>query len=79
MKSIIDKHCCDVQFQVDDMVYIKLRPYSLKSLTYRTNEKLTPRFYGSYFVIVEIGLVAHYLQLPVHATLHLIFHVFQLQ
>ncbi|RVW92905.1 hypothetical protein CK203_040427 [Vitis vinifera] len=41
MKSSADAHCRAVQFEVGDFVYLKLRPFHLRSLAKRPNEKLS--------------------------------------
>lgn len=40
MKLPGDKHRRDIQYEVGDLVYVKLRPYRLRSLTKKPNEKL---------------------------------------
>ncbi|RVW39687.1 Transposon Tf2-8 polyprotein [Vitis vinifera] len=79
MKSSADAHRRAVQFEVGDFVYIKLRPYRLRSLAKRPNEKLSPRYFGPYKVVQQIGPVAYRLELPSSTTIHLVFHVSQLK
>ncbi|WVZ20256.1 hypothetical protein V8G54_007578 [Vigna mungo] len=54
---------------------IQSKPYRLKSLARRLNEKLSPRFYGPYKVLECVGVVAYKLELPVHSKIHPVFHV----
>lgn len=59
MKAAADKHRRDVQYNVNDLVYVKLRPYRLHSLAKKPNEKLGPRYFGPFKIIKHIGTVAY--------------------
>lgn len=48
MRAQANKHRRAVDYQVGDMVYLKIQPYKLKSLAKRVNQKLSPRYYGPY-------------------------------
>ena len=72
-------HRRDVNFSIGDFVYLKLRPYCLRSLAQWFNEKLSPRFFGPFKVVRQIGNVAYELELPSTSKLHPIFHVSQLK
>lgn len=75
MKTQANSHRREVEFQVGDMVYLKMQPYKMKSLAKRVNQKLSLRYNGPYEIEQKIGAIAYKLKLPVDAKVHPMFHV----
>ena len=75
MKVQADKHRTQREFDVGDLVYLKLIPYQLQSLSCHSYHKLQPRFYGPYVVDARVGKVAYKLQLPADYKLHLVYPI----
>ncbi|KAI5444317.1 hypothetical protein KIW84_012811 [Lathyrus oleraceus] len=75
MKTYADQSRRPVTLSTGDWVYLKLQPYRLKSIAKKRNEKLSPRFYGPYQIIKQIGPVAFELDLPPESKIHPVFHV----
>ena len=46
MKNIADKMRQDVQYEVGQLVYVRLHPYSQLSLREKSQTKLTKRYFG---------------------------------
>jgi len=79
MKRHADKKRTERQFQVGDMVFLKLQPYIQTSLAPRANQKLAFKYYGPFKVIARVGSVAYTLELPSYSAVHPTFHVSQLK
>ncbi|XP_076956095.1 uncharacterized protein LOC143631131 [Bidens hawaiensis] len=75
MLSLTQAHRLDKEFQVGDMVFLRLRDYRQTSVANRSSKKLYKRFYGPFKVVERIGAVAYKLDLPVEARIHPVFHV----
>jgi len=59
MKKWADQHRRDLQFGVDDWVYIRLHPRRQSSATSTTSGKLMKRFFGPFKITRRIGDVAY--------------------
>jgi hypothetical protein len=67
------------EFQVGDMVYLRLQPLGTNAFGIHHSMKLATRFYGPFKILERIGQVTYKLQLPVSANIHPVFHVSQLK
>ena len=74
-KLYADRGQVERQFEVGDLVYLRLQPYRQSSLKHKGAEKLKPRFYGPYRAIRRIGQVVYELELPQGSKIHNVFHV----
>ena len=79
MKAAKDSRWRDVSFKEGELVYLKLRPYRMRALSKRFNEKLAPKYFGPYPIIKQINAVAYKLALPDDCRIHPVFHVSQLK
>ena len=76
MKQPADQHCSDQSFNVADCVFLRLQPYKQMSLkNTKKDNKLSPKYYGPYKVLQNIGSMAYKLELPASSRVHLAFHV----
>ncbi|GKE69763.1 ty3-gypsy retrotransposon protein, partial [Tanacetum coccineum] len=64
MTDQANKHRIEKEFQVDDMVYLRLRIYRQSSVQKRDFQKLSKRYFGPFKILERIGKVAYRLELP---------------
>jgi len=75
MKNTYDQAHRDLQFAVDDWVWLRLHHRSAVGITTAHPSKLAPRFYGPFQVVARVGAVSYRLRLPANAKIHNVFHV----
>ncbi|KAI5420054.1 hypothetical protein KIW84_044012 [Lathyrus oleraceus] len=71
MRSQANKQRRQVDYEVREMVFLKIQPYKMKKLAKRVNQKLSPRYHGPYEILQKIGAVAYKLKLPEDTRWHL--------
>ncbi|KAL4030884.1 hypothetical protein IC575_009138 [Cucumis melo] len=78
-KSYADVRRKDLEFEVGDMVFLKVAPMK-GVLRFEKKGKLSPCFVGPFKILKRIGLVAYRLALPPSlSAVHDIFHVSMLR
>jgi hypothetical protein len=75
MKSQANKHRSKHQFQICDLVLLKLQPYVQSSLAPRANKKLAFKYFNSFAVLQRIDKVAYKLDLHNSSSLHPVLYV----
>lgn len=79
MKQFANKRRSEREFQVGDLVYLKLQLYRQHSIRKITNQKLSPKYYKPYPIEAKVGQVAYRLTLPIGSRIHSTFHLSQLK
>ncbi|KAL4016978.1 hypothetical protein IC575_024649 [Cucumis melo] len=78
-KSYVDVRRKDLEFDVGDMVFLKVAPVK-GVLRFEKKGKLSPHFVGPFEILKRIGRVAYRLALPPSlSAVHDVFHVFILR
>ncbi|KAJ0113789.1 hypothetical protein Patl1_02635 [Pistacia atlantica] len=75
MKKFVDLKRCEKTLTVGEYVYHCLKPYRQPSTTTMKNQKLSPRFYGPFHIIANMGNVTYCLNLPPETKIHPVFHI----
>ena len=78
-KSYADKRRKDLEFEVEDRVFLKLSPWK-GVVRFRKRGKLSPHYIGPFEIVERIGPVAYRLDLPVELSrVHNVFHISMLR
>jgi hypothetical protein len=76
MKQQADQNRSERSFEVGDWVFLRLQPYKQMSLKQdKKDNKLSPKYYGPYKVLQNIGTMAYKLELSASSRVHPVFHV----
>ena len=75
LKSYADVRRRELEFQVDDWIFLKVSPMK-GVMRFGKKGKLSPRYVGLYKILKRIVKVAYELELPAYlATVHPVFHI----
>ncbi|GJW65365.1 putative reverse transcriptase domain-containing protein [Tanacetum coccineum] len=78
-KSYADRRTKPLEFEVGDMVMLKVSPWK-GAMHFGKRGKLSPRYIGPFKILARVGLVAYTLELPEELKgIHSIFHVSNLK
>ena len=78
-KSYADKRRSDLEFDIEDMVFVKVSPLR-NVVRFGSVGKLAPRFVGSFPIKERIGQMAYRVELPERLSgVHDVFHVSHLR
>lgn len=69
MKVYANKYRRTATYAVGDWVYLKLQPCRLKSLAKKLNDKLGPRFYGTYQMNKVISQLVDQIENPAESKI----------
>nr|GEW89183.1 hypothetical protein [Tanacetum cinerariifolium] len=77
-KSYADKRAKPLEFEVGDMVLLKVSPWK-GVVRFRKRKRLSPCYIGPFKIIARVGPVAYMLELPeelkgIHSTFHVLNH-----
>lgn len=70
MKVQADKKRTERVLTAGDWAFVKLQPYRQASLRSHTYNKLSPKYFGPFKILEQVGSVAYRLDLPPDAKIH---------
>ncbi|KAH0709565.1 hypothetical protein KY284_010992 [Solanum tuberosum] len=79
MKGLADKSQRELNYQVGERVYVKLKPYRQNVVRLHQHPKLRKRYIRAFKILKRIGDVAYKVELPDDARIHPIFHISMLK
>ena len=79
MKHQANKNRSEREFNVGELVYLKLQPHIQLLVAFRGNHKLFFRYLGPFKILAKVGSMAYKLDLLPSATIHPVDHVSQLK
>jgi hypothetical protein len=71
----VDRHRIEPNFEVGDLVFLRVQPYKQSSLKKSGAKKIKPRFYGPYRIMRRVGEVSYELEIPKGRKIHNLFHM----
>lgn len=63
-----------MEFEIGDMVSVKLQPFRKYALVLRKNQNLGLKYFGSFPIFQHVGQVAYKLLMPCYLKIHGVFH-----
>jgi len=76
MKQQAYQHHSEGSFEVGDWLFLRLQPYKQMSLKQdKKDNKLSPKYYGPYKVLQNIGTTTYKLESSTSSPVHPSFHV----
>ena len=78
MKKLADKKRRHAEFQVGDLVLVKLIPQQFKSFR-KVHKGLVRKYEGPFPILGRVGKVSYKVDLPPRLKIHLVFHVSNLK
>ena len=76
MKKHVYQHHTESSFEVSGWDLLRLQPYKKMSLKHaKKDNKLSPKYYGRYKALQNIGTMAYKLDVPASSRVHPVFHV----
>ncbi|KAH0773833.1 hypothetical protein KY290_010970 [Solanum tuberosum] len=79
MKGLADKSRRELNYQVGEWVYVKLKPYRQNAIRLHQHPKLGRRYFGPFKILKRIRDVAYKVELPDDARIYPIFHISMLK